>query len=30
MEKITRCFEVKYLLEWKDRVEISQIKKDIE
>jgi len=30
MEKITRNFEVKYSLEWKYRVEISQIKKDIE
>jgi len=30
MEKITRNFEVKYLLEWKYGVEISQIKKDIE
>jgi hypothetical protein len=30
MEKITRNFEVKYSLEWKYGVEISQIKNDIE
>ena len=30
MEKITRNFEVKYLLDWIYGVEISQIKKDIE
>lgn len=30
MEKITRNFEVKYPLGWKYKVEISQIKKDIE
>ena len=29
MEKITRNFEVKYLLDWRYGVEMSQLKKDI-